>query len=188
MPQTPKKQKDTYPVSSPPAKVNQRTGDVAPGQSKYLTRLANNRASITVNRLTDIGTLYDSPNRPYKGFYKRDYLNVPRTDAYYEEINPLRKFKLDSETLQKDLVRNNKLTGSTKSPKSEASKPSPMETAGKAAVGSSMLASPAAKGLGTVGALLASQKAAGQSRKDEQSAVDNWNSKTNYGRLLGLKK
>ena len=188
MPQTSKKQKDTYPISPPPTKVNQRTGDIAPGQSKQLTRLANNRASITVNRLTDIGSLYDSPNRPYKGFYKRDYLNVPRTDAYYEEINPLRKFKLDSETLQKDLVRNNKLTGSTKSPKSEASKPSPMETAAKTTVGTSVLASPAAKGLGTLGAIIASQKGAGMSPRDEGNAVAKWNKETKYGRLLGIKK
>lgn len=196
MPQTPKKQKDTYPISPPPTKVNQRTGDAAPGQGKYLTRLANNRASITVNRLTDIGTLYDSPNRPYKGFYKRDYLNVPRTDAYYEEINPLRKFKLDSETLQKNLVRSNQVTDSLKLPQSDkgkaaqiqskaAPKPSVIETAAKTAAGTGVLASPLAKGVGAIGVVAAAQKGAGLPPKQENAAVDEWNKRTNYGRIQG---
>lgn len=180
MPQTPKKQKDTYPISPPPTKINQRTGDAAPGQGKYLTRLANNRASITVNRLNDIGTLYDSPNRPYKGFYKRDYLNVPRTDAYYEEINPLRKFKLDSETLQKNLVQNNRVTNSLTAPK-----PSAIETAAKTAAGTGVLASPVAKGVGAIGVVAAAQKGAGLPPKQENAAVDEWNKRTNYGRIQG---
>lgn len=198
MPQASKKQKDTYPISTPPAKVNQRTGDIAPGQSKQLTRLANNRSATTVLRNSEIAAIKDLPKRAYYGEFGKDLRNPPRTDAYLEEINPLRKFKLDSETLQKNLVRNNQATDSLKLPKSNkgqiqskaSPKPSatPMETAVKTAVGTSVLASPAAKGLGTLGAIIASQKRAGMSPRDENNAVAKWNKETNYGRLLGINK
>jgi hypothetical protein len=188
MPQTSKKQKDTYPTSNPPAKVNQRTGDIASGQSKQLTRLANNRSANSVLRNAEISAIKDLPNKAYYGEYGKDLRNIPRTEAYYEEINPFRKFKLNADTVYKDLVRSNQATDPIKLPKSNKTSQKPMETAAKTAVSTSVLASPAAKGLGTLGAMIASQKGAGMSPRDENDAVAKWNKETNYGRLLGIKK
>jgi len=53
---------------------------------------------------------------------------------------------------------------------------------------SGALASGPVKGLGTLGAIIASQKGAGMSPRDENNAVAKWNKETNYGRLLGIKK
>jgi hypothetical protein len=53
---------------------------------------------------------------------------------------------------------------------------------------SGALASGPVKGLGTLGAVIASQKGAGMSPRDENNAVAKWNKETNYGRLLGIKK
>lgn len=180
MPQTPKKQKDTYQPSPPPTKINQRTGDVAPGQSKALTRLANNRAAMTVLRDSEIAAIKDLPKRAYYGDFGEELRNPPRTEAYWEEINPLRKFKLSSETLQKNLVQSNRVTNSLTAPK-----PSAIETAKNTAVGAGVLASPLAKGAGAIGVVAAAQKAAGLSPKEERSAVDEWNKRTNYGRIQG---
>jgi hypothetical protein len=202
MPQTPKKSKDIYPASGPPVKINQRTGDAAPGQSKLLTRLANNRSASSVLRNSEIAAIKDLPNRAYYGEYGKDLRNIPRTEAYYEEINPFREVKLNSDTVYKDYVRNNQATDLLKPKTSKPSKPaqvqskatpkpapaSPIETAAKTSVGAGMLASPAAKGVGLIGAMIASQKSAGLSPKAENSAVSDWNKRTNYGRLLGIKK
>lgn len=46
-----------------------------------------------------------------------------------------------------------------------------------------MLASPLAKGAGFIGAMIASQKGAGQAPSPEHAAVDEWNRRTNYGRI-----
>jgi hypothetical protein len=53
---------------------------------------------------------------------------------------------------------------------------------------SGALASGPVKGLATLGAVIASQKGAGMSPRDENNAVAKWNKETNYGRLLGIKK
>lgn len=64
----------------------------------------------------------------------------------------------------------------------------PVVDAASAAVTSasnSLINSPAAKGLGIVGAMLASQKGAGQSPSVEKAYIDDWNKKHNYGRKQG---
>jgi hypothetical protein len=67
----------------------------------------------------------------------------------------------------------------------------PVANAASAAVtgaSSGALASGPMKGLGTLGAVIASQKGAGMSPRDENNAVAKWNKETKYGRLLGIKK
>lgn len=178
MPQTPKKSKDIYPISNAPVRVNQRTGDAAPGQSKLLTRLANNRSALSVLRNSEIAAIKDLPNRAYYGEYGKDLRNIPRTEAYLEEINPFRNIKLNSDTVYKNYVRNNQAT-------SKPPAPNPIETATKATVGAGLLASPTTKGVGLIGAMLASQKGAGERPASENAAVDAWNKRTNYGRIQG---
>jgi len=48
-----------------------------------------------------------------------------------------------------------------------------------------MLASPLAKGVGAIGVVAAAQKGAGLPPKQENAAVDEWNKRTNYGRIQG---
>lgn len=272
MPQTPKKQKDVYPVSSPPAKVNQRTGDVAPGQSKFTDKLQSSRTSDTVGK--SFKAVNDAKlQKNVTNVNESPVMKAARAaEAADRKANPIKyageKYKATSETLQKNLVRNNQATDLLKLPKSNkgkydqlfkegdklrnagnaelerakqlrdpkyignqqlkttaetrqdvfkeankleqdlaknqgrrpvnsrpstaaqiqskaAPKPSVIETATKTAVGTGVLASPLAKGVGTVGVVAAAQKAAGLPPKQENAAVDEWNKRTNYGRIQG---
>ncbi len=276
MPQTPKKSKDTYPISNPPVRINQRTGDAAPGQTARLTNAANKRAAAAVNKSVD-AVKKATLEKKMPDIHKSEVMQKLRaSEAHLDKVNPLRKVKMGvtAESLQKDLVRNNQATDLLKPPpsqkgkydqlfkegnklskagdvhlersrqlmdpknvldqqmkstaesrkavfdeanklekdlaKNQGRKPvtnrpstpaqvqskatpkpapaSPIETAAKATVGAGMLASPAAKGIGLIGAMVASQKGAGLSPKAENSAVSDWNKRTNYGRLLGIKK
>lgn len=274
MPQT-KKQKDTYPLSSPPAKVNQRTGDVAPGQSRFTDKLQSSRTRETITK--SFKAVNDAKlQKNVTNVNESPVMRAAKAaEAADRKANPIKyageKYKLTSDVLQKNLVRNNQATDLLKLPKSEKGKysqlfkegdklrnagnaelerakqlrdpkyignqqmrttaetrqdvfneanklekdlaknqgrkpvtsrpstaaqvqskgtpkPSMMETAAKTAAGTGLLASPAAKGLGVAGALIASQKGAGLNKQQEMSAVDAWNKRTNYGRLLGMKK
>jgi hypothetical protein len=281
MPQTPKKKqqdiKSGQPITSPPARINQRTGDAKPGQSKFLTDGANRRTKAAVTQAVD-KVKQASLEKKMPDLYKqKDIAKLRASEAALDKVNPLRKVQLgvDSDTLQKGLVRNNQATNMLKLPPSEKGKysqlfkegqklsragdvhlqraqqlmdpkntldqqmkstaesrkavfdeankleqdlaknqgrkpvtnrpstpaqvqskatpkpsgtPAPIETATKSALGASVLASPLAKGALTIGAVAAAQKGAGMKPSQEMAMVNDWNKKTNYGRLLGIKK
>jgi hypothetical protein len=177
MPQTPKKQKDIYPKSHAPVKINQRTGDVAPGESKFLTRGAERRTLDVVQRTTEAGKTakYEGKMPNYRNF--SDVAKLAKSEAYLDEINPLRKIKLDAETVQKDLVRANRATA--------LPKVNIPEMATKAAAGAGAIASGLAKTGGVLGVAALARKAAGEPPKQEEETVNAWNKRTNYGRIQG---
>lgn len=126
MPQTSKKQKDTYPISTPPAKVNQRTGDFAPNQSKFTDRTQAARTKVAVERATT-----DAIKGKLKGLNvnienSADMKALRAAQAADRKANPLKyaieDAKATSNTLQKDLVRNNQATDPVKLPKSNKAK------------------------------------------------------------------
>lgn len=177
MPQTSKKQKDIYPTSPAPVKINQRTGDVAPGESKFLTRGAERRTLDVVQRTTEAGKTarYKEKMPNYRNF--PDVQKLAKSEAYLDEINPMRKIKLDAETVQKDLVRANR---ATTLPKVNIPK-----ITTKAAAGAGAIASGLAKTGGVLGVVALARKAAGEPPKQEKETVDAWNKRTNYGRIQG---
>jgi hypothetical protein len=273
MPQTPKKSKDIYPASGPPVKINQRTGDAAPGQTAKLTNAANRRAAAVVNKSVD-AVKKATLEKQIPDIHKTEVMQKLRaSEAHLDKVNPWRKANagVTAETLQKNLVRNNQATDLLKPPPSEKGKydqlfkegnklskagdvhlersrqlmdpkyildqqmkstaesrkavfdeankleqdlaknqgrkpvtnrpstpaqvqskatpkpapASPIETAAKTSVGSGLLASTGVKALGVAGVWAAAQKGAGLPPKTENSAVDEWNKRTNYGRIQG---
>lgn len=134
---------------------------------------------------------------------KYDYLRDPKQVAKknYEETSASRKqFYEAANTLEKDLAKNEsrkpKLNRapSVSQVQARATRNNivePVVNAASAAVtgvSSGALASGPMKGIGALGAVIAAQKGAGMSPRDENNAVAKWNKETNYGRLLGIKK
>jgi hypothetical protein len=131
---------------------------------------------------------------------KYEYLRDPKQVAQknYEETSASRKqFYEADRALEKELAKNEgrkpKLSRapSVNQVQARATRNSVVEpivnAASAAATGASSgaLASGPMKGIGTLGAVIASQKGAGQSPSVEKAHVDDWNKRTNYGRIQG---
>jgi hypothetical protein len=132
-----------------------------------------------------------------------DKLNIPKTpqeakQRNWEETSASRKqFYEADRALETELAKNEgrkpKLSRapSLNQVQARAARNSivePVANAASSAVTSasgSFINSPMAKGVGVAGAMLASQKGAGQSPSVEKAYVDDWNKRTNYGRIQG---
>jgi hypothetical protein len=145
----------------------------------------------------------DMKARLKKNAEEYEKLNIPRTPEEaakrnWEETSASRKqFYEADRALETELAKNEgrkptySRAPSMATVQARATRNSVVEPIANAAsaavtsVSNSLINSPMAKGLGVVGAMLASQKGAGQSPSVEKAYVDDWNKKHNTQRKQG---